>query len=99
MLNVHLLDDISISGVLLTYKWKSNFVCMIFVVTRKPWVKNTAILCRHRVPFILSIVGNKICFLSSFPSEFQLTEIHYLTYSSTLVVESKQSILTNKIFM
>ena len=89
MLNVHLLDDISISGVLLTYKWKSNFVCMIYVVTRKPWVKNAVILCRHWVLFILSIVGNKIYFLFGFPSEFQLTEIHYLTYSSTLDMESK----------
>lgn len=62
MLNVHLLDDISISGVLLTYKWKRNFVCMIYVVTRKPWVKNTVILCRHAVLFILSTVGNKNLF-------------------------------------
>lgn len=62
---------------------------MIYVVTRKPWVKNTAILCRHRLLFILSLVGNKIYFLSDFPSEFQLTEIQYLTYSSTLDTESK----------
>lgn len=81
MLNVHLLDGISISGVLLTYKWKSNFVCTIYVVPRKPWVQNTAILCRHRVLFILREVDNKIYFLSGFPSEFQLTEIYYLKYS------------------
>ena len=62
MLNVHLLDDISISGVLLTYKWKRNFVCVICVVTRKPWVKYTAILCRYQVLFILSIVGKKNLF-------------------------------------
>lgn len=45
MLNVHLLDDISVSGMPLTYKWKSNLVCMIYVVTRKTWVKKTVILC------------------------------------------------------
>lgn len=38
MLNVHLLDDISVSGMPLTYKWKKR-LCMIYVVTRKTWVK------------------------------------------------------------
>lgn len=35
MLNMHLLDDISISGMLLTYKWKDNFVGIIYLCYSK----------------------------------------------------------------
>lgn len=46
-------------------------------------------LCRHQVPFILSIVGDKIYYIPGFAREFLLTETHYLTYSSTVDVESQ----------
>lgn len=84
-----LLADSPVPGVLLTYRWRSDFICTIYVVTRKPRVKNTAVLCGHRVLLTLSTVGNNTYLLFGFPRELQLAERHYLTHSRAVDMETK----------